>query len=66
MLIYSEKGGFGKSCQKQDAHWKKPGVGTIVASHWLSNGGLSLTGFVATQGEKSLFFLLESAKYSEC
>lgn len=53
MLIYSEKGGFGKSCQKQDARWKKPGVGTIVASHWLSNGGLSLTGFVATQGEKS-------------
>ena len=55
-------------CYKQRAHWRKLGVGSVVAFHWLSCDSLSLAGllpgreksFLPLLGRKVVtFFLLE-------
>lgn len=38
--------GIGKGCYKQRAYWRKLGVWSVVAFHWLSGEGLSLAGLL--------------------
>lgn len=42
MLFHKAKGGFGKRLIDVKVHWRKLGVPSIIASHWLSSGSLSL------------------------
>ena len=43
LLLYEEGGGRSwRGCCKQKLHWSKLGVGSLVASHWLSFDWLSL------------------------
>ena len=39
--LLEEKGGW-KGCSKQRAHWRKPGAGSVAASHWSHCDSLSL------------------------
>lgn len=47
--------GLGRGCPKPRVHWRNPNIGSIVASHWLRFGSLSLAELLPGRG---LFFLL--------
>ena len=54
-LFPEGRGGSQEGCYKQKAHWRKLGVGSIVASHWLSCVYLSLAGLLLS--EETIFLL---------
>lgn len=47
--------GLGRGCPKPRVHWRNPNIVSIVASHWLRFGSLSLAELLPGRG---LFFLL--------
>lgn len=41
-LFFRGEGAIGRDCDKQNVHWRKLGVRSIAAFHWLSGDCLSL------------------------
>ena len=57
-FFYRREGGLGGAVITKRAHWRKLGVGSVVAFHWLSCGNLSMAGLLPGQ-EKFFLFLLD-------
>ena len=45
-LFYRGEGGVERGCSKQSVRWRKLGVRSVVAFHWLNCDGLSLAGLL--------------------
>ena len=57
-FFYRGERGLGGAVITKRAHWRKLGVGSVVAFHWLSCGNLSMAGLLLGQ-EKFFLFLLD-------
>lgn len=56
IFFYGGDGGVRRGCYKQIIHWRKLGIQSVVASHWVSCDRFSLAGLLP--GEEKFFLPL--------